>query len=210
MKSIVQGRGDVHFAEFTGERIYMREFRKRDGLPPDLSRWQLTIDAMLDGIDTDGPIYLMVDQQRVRAGNMHRRGGVHIDGFWMPEIFTHGSPVPHHSTDPSPRRGNHAIRAAGHGHGTDAKEWPVEAILLASTISACRAWEGNYDGAIGNGGDCSGIDLSGLNEIGLEAGRCYAGNVTMLHESLPVLQDSLRTLVRLNVPGWEPQPGRTA
>jgi hypothetical protein len=44
-----------------------------------------------------------------------------------------------------------------------------------------------------------------MDEIILDSGRVYAGNVTMLHESIPVPFDCLRTLVRLNVPGWTPQ-----
>lgn len=47
MKSIVQPRGNVQFPEFTRERVYMREFKKKEGLPFDLRRWQPTVDAML-------------------------------------------------------------------------------------------------------------------------------------------------------------------
>lgn len=34
--------------------------------------------------------------------------------------------------------------------------------------------------------------------------KAYAGNVSMLHESMPLPTDTLRTLVRINVPGWSP------
>jgi hypothetical protein len=55
-----------------------------------------------------------------------------------------------------------------------------------------------------DGGECSHIDTTDLQEVVMQAGFAYAGNVAMLHESLPVPMDCLRTVVRLNVPGWSP------
>lgn len=187
MQSIIQQRSAVSFPAFTGERVYMREFTKADGLPEDLRRWQPTVDAMLDGIDVAGPVYIMIDQKLVRAGQPQRRPGVHIDGYWNPAIQAHGGPEP------------------GHSHFPRNDGWPVEAILLASNVQASRAFEGEYDCRIAAGGDCSHLDVSALRAVPLTANVCHAGNVTMLHESLPVEQDALRTLVRLNVPGWEPR-----
>lgn len=189
MKSIVQQRGSVAFPTHTGERIYMREFRKADGVPFDLARWQPTVDAMLDGVDADGPIYLMVDQGLVRAGVPHRRPGVHIDGYWVPALQVHGGG--------GHRGGSHI--ASG---WSDADYRDPEAILLASSVTAARAFAGEFNGMPGEGGDCAHLDISAMTEIALCAGSVYAGNVTMLHESLPVSRDCLRTLVRLNVPGW--------
>ena len=191
MQSIIQERSPVTFPRFSGERVYMRPFLQSEGLPFDLSRWQPTVDAMLYGIATDGPIYLMIDQGMVRAGVTHRRPGVHIDGYWNPET------------------GNHDDRQPAHFHGgymsqrhiTELSKTRHEAILLASDISACRGFIGEYDGIIGEGGDCSTFDLSSLEIVNFKSDRCYAGNVTALHESLPVPHDCLRTLVRLNVPG---------
>ncbi len=86
MQSIVQQRGKVEFPQFMGERHHMRPFFKADGLPQDLARWQPTVDAMLDGIDTDGPVYIMIDEGKVEAGKCHRRPRMHLDGFWIPEL----------------------------------------------------------------------------------------------------------------------------
>lgn len=193
MKSIVQQMGEVPFPQHIGERIYMREFRKKDGLPFDLARWQPTVSAMLDGVDTDGPIYLMIDQGLVRAGASQRRPGVHIDGYWLPEVQAHGGGG----------GGGHigCWKTDGWAHA-DFRD--AEAILLASSVTAARAFSGEFVGQPGEGGDCRHIDLSELAEVPLLAGRAYAGNVTMLHESMPVARDCLRTVVRLNVPGWSP------
>lgn len=179
--SNLQQRGVVKFPEFTGERIYMREFTKHNGLPNDLKRWQETVDAMLDGVEADGPIFLMVDQSPVVASSTHRRGGLHIDGVWKPEIQAHGGTIPKHIHDCN----------------------ESESIILASDVLGCAAYIGSFEGQPGPGGDCSHIDTAGLIRVDMEPGRVWAGDtLTMLHESIPVARDCLRTVVRLNVRGW--------
>lgn len=194
MQSILKTIGTVSFAAHIGERVYMREFTQRGGLPDDLARWQPTVDAMLREVDAPGPIYLMIDQGVVRAGASHRRPGLHIDGYWLPAIQSHG--------------GEHV---AGPGWDTGSGRWKnatyadPEAIILASDVAAARALVGEFDGMPGEGGDCRHIDTGSLIAVPMRAGIAYAGNVTLLHESLPVAADCLRTVVRLNVPGWTPQ-----
>ena len=201
MQSIVKELGTVTFPVHTMERVYMREFRKEVGLPSELKRWQPTIDQMLLEVDTDGPIYLMIDQGLVKANTTHRRKGVHIDGYWIPEVQAHGGAP-----------GSHIFaKNKGYWDGDywntnpKAADWPNEALILASSVSASNAYIGEWDGIIKDGGDCSHLDLSKLQRIALEANKVYAGNVTMLHESTPVMEDVLRSLVRLSVPGWSPK-----
>lgn len=188
MLSHIQERGLVAFPKFTGERIYMREFRKVGGLPEDLRRWQPTIDAMLRGIETDGSIYLMIDQREVRAGEYHRRPGLHVDGSWDPIGGIHPAPGP---------PGHRFLGVA---------PYPCEGIVLASDVTASRAFEGEFEGIPEPGNDCAHISTAGMREVVLRAGHIYGGNVSMLHESFPVESDCKRTLVRLNIPGWEPEP----
>lgn len=195
--SVVEQRGAVVFPQFTGERVYMREIRKNRPLPQDLSRWQATVDSMLDGVDTDGPVYLMIDQSMVKAGVTQRRPGLHIDGYWHPDTLCHGGGGRHCSVSSAWRTGG------GRWGASTFKE--KEALILASDVSASRAMKGTFTGQVGEGGDCSHIDVSTLEEVLLLAGKVYAGNVTMLHESLPVSVDTQRTLVRLSVPGWSPE-----
>lgn len=198
LNSIVQQRGTVCFPAFLGERVYMTEFRKANGLPVELERWQPTVDAMLDGVDAPGSIFIMIDQSQVRAGQAQRRPGVHIDGYWNPAIQAHGG-------------GGHHGSAPCRGKWDSSPSWlhcdfrEPEALILAANVTASRAFSGAFAGTPGEGGDFSHLDLTGLQEHRLEAGTVYAGNVTMLHESLAVQHDCLRTLVRLSVPGWEPR-----
>ena len=70
--------GDVSFPSFEAERVYMQKFFKKTGLPAHLKRWQKTVDAMLKFVDTDNPIFIMIDQKKVKPEEAHRRPGAHI------------------------------------------------------------------------------------------------------------------------------------
>ena len=69
MLSEVRMIGRVPFPAHTGERIYMLPFERT--LPGEYVRWQPTVDAMLTGLDGEGPCYLMVDQGVIDAGGNH-------------------------------------------------------------------------------------------------------------------------------------------
>jgi len=219
--TVFQSNNLIPFPQFTGERVYMREFTKAAGLPPDLARWQDTVDAMLDGADASGPIFLMVDQAPVKVATTHRRPGLHVDGFWHPALQAHGGgghssrpagPVggrihdsgchrytPAPTTPAVPDVGRHRGRPSGHFHAGD----DTEALILASDVLGCAAYVGRFDGLPVDGGDCAHIDTSGLLRVDMEPGRAWAGHtLTMLHEALPVQRDCLRTVVRLNVRAW--------
>ncbi len=251
--SYVEKRNTVTFPSFNNERVYMLPFYKKNGLPENLKHWQKTIDMMLDEVETEEVIYLMIDQSYVKANSYHRRPGVHIDGYWNPELNGHGG----HRIDMNGSHGGHRIRMSGHSHesgshstiintppsgshithngghiitpnnndigghstkpssghtttpkrrmgGISLNDWEPEGLILASSLTAARAWNGLYNDMPKEGGDCSHIDLSGLQEIEMKAGYTYCGNVTMLHESTLIKEDSYRTVVRLNVPNWTP------
>jgi hypothetical protein len=184
MLSTVERRNRVVFPEFTGERIYMREFRQIDGLPRGLERWQETVDQMLQGLRTEKSIFIMVDQSKVIEGQPQRRPGVHIDGVWVAGHWDNGGwKTGQHDT------GGHRFIPEDN-----------QLILLASDVQGCAAYVGEYDGTPGEGGDFQHLDLSQLQKTELEPMYCYGGNaMTMLHESLPMRKTVDRTLVRLNV-----------
>ena len=234
-QSKMQAGGIVEFPKYNAERIYMEPFFKSKGLPQHLKHWQSTVDQMLKGIDTKLPIYLMIDQAFVPAGQTHRRPGLHVDGYWVPSVSAHGGSSGGHSSQgdskgghesgqgshkETPSKGGHGSGSGSHtsksvlhlgqhgGHRSKAVSWETasfeapEAIILASNVSAARGFVGEYKGPIKEMGHCEHLSVSGMKEVIMEANRVYVGNVTLLHESLPVLEDSYRTLVRLNVPGF--------
>lgn len=189
--SFLQQRARVPFPSFTGERIYMREFTIKTGLPPELRRWQPTVEAMLDGVEVSGPVFLMVDQSAVRANATQRRPGLHVDGYWHPATPAQHGVVARHGHAPSPRP------FAGE----------QEALILASDVLGCAAYLGAWDGQPKEGGNCGHIDTSTMLRVDMEPGHAWAGHTaSLLHKSVPVAKDCLRTVVRLNVPGWAPRP----
>lgn len=252
--SYVEKRSNVSFPEFKNEKVYMVPFYKKEGLPFNLKHWQKTVDAMLEGVETENVIYLMVDQGIVRANTFHRRPGVHIDGYWNPNFNGHGG----HRIEMEGSHGGHKITMSGHSHNTGSHSvtndisktnngnhvvnsgvhiitpenigehqhisndgghivrpkkkmdtsinyWEPEGLILASNLTAARAWNGYYVGMPKEGGDCSHINLDNLEQVDMEQNYVYCGNVTMLHESLIIKEDTLRTVVRLNVPNWTPE-----
>jgi hypothetical protein len=69
----------------------------------------------------------------------------------------------------------------------------------------CRGFEGEWHGRFGNGGDCSDVSAETRVGVDFEPGRAWFGETgAMLHESVPLQQDALRTVVRLNVTNWQP------
>ncbi len=185
----------------------MREFIPSIGLPQDLERWQATVDDMLIGVNAPGSVYLMIDQAEVKAGNCHRRPGLHVDGYWYagghqtvpahnptPEFPLH--PTPEHRFPNYPRH-NPSPKRSMVGHS--------EALILSSNVDGCEVFEGEWEGIPGLGGDCSIIDVSNLKIKRMRSGVTWLGETgAMLHAALELSTNVLRTVVRLNVPGWVP------
>lgn len=186
------------------EQHYMIPFYARSGLPTELFHWQPFVDVMLAGVETEDVIYFMVDQALVVEGKPHRRPGVHIDGYWhaneMGRQFDDapGMHLPRHL--PIPTHGpSHRISSDGDWNNPDFSK--DEAIILMSNVQASRGYAGEWDGFIGHGGDCSKVDVTLLDPVEFEANQAYIGNVSMLHQSLPVSETCERTVIRLNCPG---------
>lgn len=79
----------------------------------------------------------------------------------------------------------------------------AEAILLASDVLGCAAYQGSWFGDVQHDGDCSVVSIKGMDRRLLQPGFVWAGDTaTMLHESIPLLTDCERTVVRINVQGW--------
>lgn len=202
----------VPLAAYAGERVYMQPFMQKEGLPKNLTRWQNTVDAMLDGIETSLPIYLMIDQGIVEPNTYHRRGGLHVDGFWCAghghdrhnRISTHGGGhgPSHGGGGHRPMKDRHDQSGKSHlGSGNK------ETLLLVSNRVGCVGYEGTFEHPEWKMGDRSAIDVSKFKKVVFEPHRVYGGDtMSMLHESIPIGQKCERTVVRLNVPGvslWE-------
>lgn len=229
MKSECFAGSVVSFPKFTGERVYMHAFTPSIGLPKELERWQETVDAMLIGVNAPGSVYLMIDQAEVIAGTYHRRPGLHVDGYWCADNSEHAplrkiinkihnsntpqplpskhSPIPKRSHQPIPPKHSSVPRQSHEPIPTrhSLSSYNKETLILASNVVGCEAYEGEWDGVAGLGGDCDSIDRSGLKRVVMWPGIVWLGETgSMLHESMPLDINMERTVVRLNVPGWSP------
>jgi hypothetical protein len=81
--SKIEDKGSLHFPEFTGLRIMMMPLRLEDEatIPEFMAQWRPAVRELI-GISTvkHGTAYLTVDEAVVRAGETHRRPGMHVDG----------------------------------------------------------------------------------------------------------------------------------
>ena len=177
------------FPRFKAEMLYMVPFT-RESIPECAQRWTGVIKDMLYNVNHDGTMFLMVDQAELKAGQIHRRPGVHVDGYWSGD--NHRGHVP--------RAG--AVDVGNPWTRVDLTS--PEAILLASDVEGSRFFTGRYENRIRNGGDASQVSLDGCEVHTGKPKWIYAGNAAMLHESTPVAQDCRRTVVRINIPGWTP------
>ena len=194
----------VPFPEFTSEKIYMVDVGH--GFPKNLHRWQDTVESMLSTIEfTKGSsVFLTVDQSPVKKGIFHRRPGIHVDGTWIDSLSA-GHRIP-----------GHVIQAAGHKipgiplhkiptryNATQTEIPPFgthQALILATNFLGSVAYEGEFHGYPGVGGDCSHIDTGSTVKVDLDPCYAWAGDTnSLLHETVPACKDCFRTLVRLNV-----------
>ena len=165
----------------------MVRFTPNEGLPECLAAWKDTISDMLATFILIGnrPLFVMVDQAFVKAGQTHRRAGAHIDGNWVVDPINSG---------------------AHRGTWNCGPEYELrpEAILLANSVdsSAC-AYLGYVCGSPGEGGDCQHLSLNTLEKLYLKPNTCYEGNVECIHECLPVVEDCYRQMIRIVIPGQD-------
>lgn len=210
---------EVQFPAYApGERCYMVPFVPRFGLPDHLAKWQPFVDSALGACETLNSVYphlgyLTIDCRVVMPGKTHRRPGIHVEGYWEADDKMH--------------------RGGGHVSGTLAgmrpgkwksdkeqgplKKWKSgadswehatlqakEAIVLIADQVGCDGFTGEWSGPIGEGGDVSKCDLSLLERFRMQANRVYVGGAAFVHEPLVLQRPTLRSVVRITLPGWEP------
>lgn len=179
----------VPFPAFTGERVYMLEFTKAQGLPHELRRWQPTVDAMLSDVraDPNDLIYITLDQKTVQAGRTHRCPGAHVDGNWIAAIQAHGG-------------GGGHIQAGGHKGGKWNAVGRSDVLMLASDFAGCESLEGLVHGHPNEKGGVDHLDLSGLRSVVMAPNVNWFGDaLTWIHRPLLMPKPVDRTLVRLNI-----------
>lgn len=132
---------------------------------------------------TTGIAHMTVDEKIIPAGMSQRRPRPHIDGCFMPEAgyWGHG---------PSP----------GWLHYCNHVPVARMPIIVAASVSGCRAWRGEFDAQPTDSGDLSHIaDQLGAGEV-LPANVGYLLSPDCVHESMLFDHDTQRTFLRIALP----------
>jgi hypothetical protein len=169
---------------FHGRQEYMIPFDLENiCLPQHLTDYtQLVTDLCKAAGAKIGQAFLTVDEKVVEKGCTQRRPHPHVDGCFMPEMgrWGHGG--------------------GGWNHGCNAVPIPRMPVIVASSVSACKAWEGDFDAEPINNGDLSHIkDQLNEGEL-LPANVGYLLSPDCVHESLPMKETVERTFIRIALP----------
>lgn len=139
-----------------------------------------------------GIAFLTVHGKFVKKAKTLRRGAPHIDGNFLPSVSSWGN------------GGGNGWKVGENGvklNSTDHKlsyDNPNGGMLIASNYSACKGWNGKFEGKAKEGGDCSHIKLN--EGFMLDADKVYYGNSQFIHESLPLDKDVFRVMYRITLP----------
>lgn len=139
-----------------------------------------------------GIAFLTVHGKFVKKSKTLRRGEPHIDGNYLKDVASWGS------------GGGNGWKVGENGMKLTSKEHAISyenakgGMLIASNYSACKGWNGLFEGKAGIGGDCSHINLK--DGFMLKANKVYYGNSQFIHESLPLDKDVHRIMYRITLP----------
>jgi len=183
----------IIFPIFSGKQLYMHKTSNKNLiLPNGFEEYKNPISNMLSMInDCDGDIYITIDEKMINKNESHRRGGIHTDGNYIYGWGGGGGWLTgENGRVLSKEKHDRQYMSTSGG-------W-----LIASTFSACKAWKGKVNGYIGQGGNCDHLSsqLHSCEEITLKENIVYFMNSTGIHESLPVLQNVKRSLLRITLP----------
>lgn len=175
--------GKVNFPDYTGIRILQMPIimGDLDSIPDNMSHWKEAIDQLFKIAHIKNGIgYITIDEKIVKKGKSHRRAGLHVDGVF---------------------EGHAGCTFGGGTFGTVA-----DGMYLAASKIGCRAWNQNFEGWAGYDGECDHLkeQCQKNTEIILQPDKVYWIGGLCVHESMPMIEDTQRILVRLTMPNDNP------
>lgn len=126
-----------------------------------------------------GTAYMTVDEKFLRAGETQRKPKPHVDGCFKPASvkgWSHG----------------------GWNHSCNIVPFKRMPVIVASSVSACKVWEGQFDAQPKEDGDLSHVELGDGAMVPANVG--YLLSPDCIHESLPMTHDTARTFLRIALP----------
>ena len=183
---------EVQIPNFTGE-VKMLPFNL-ENLSEIPNQFKEMVSKMIEVLPfKKGIAYLTIDGKLVEKGKTQRRGGVYIDGNYLPSLSWGGNGG---GNGWKVGEGGRILSSIEH---KQSYETETGGMLIASTYPACRGWNGTFDGKPYVGGDCTRIE--GLDEgFVLKPNTVYYGNSQWLHESLPIDKTTHRVVARITLP----------
>lgn len=175
-------------APYLGRQLYMHAF---DLAAPVMAEgyddYQAVVAKLCHAAGaTEGTAYLTVDESIVRAGMSQRRPKPHVDGCFMPTRM-----------DWSHEPGPGWLHYCNNVGGAAIRRMPV---IVAASVSGCRAWRGVFDGHPKSDGDLSHIaDQLDDGEV-LPANVGYLLSPDCVHESMIFDRSTQRTFLRIALP----------
>jgi hypothetical protein len=131
---------------------------------------------------SSGTAHMTVDEKTVVAGMSQRRPRPHVDGCFIPQKMDWSHPIP---------AWNHYC------NNVPVSRMPI---IVASSVSGCRAWDGQFDAAPTESGDLSHIEERlGVGEV-LPAHVGYLLSPDCIHESMVFDSAVERTFLRIALP----------
>lgn len=129
----------------------------------------------------EGTAYLTIDEKMIEPGMSQRRPFPHVDGCFRGDRWGGGGWL-HYCND---------VGASPIGR---------MAVIVAASVSGCRAWKGQFEGRPAKDGDLSHIGHQlGAGEV-LPANVGYLLSPDCVHESMIFDQQVLRQFIRIALP----------
>ncbi len=171
--------GTIEFPEYTGVRIMMMPFRLDDIRSVPIDAYKSLVSTIMQAVDSRvGVAYLTIDEAEVKAGETHRRPGLHVDG-----IGPDGS--------------------AG-GWGGQGGGWSSSGMYVAASILGSRGWNQTFLGWPGANGCCAHLEPQLEKATDFQANQLYYCNALTVHTSVPLTRNTKRQFIRLSMPSLAP------
>ncbi len=194
----------VDFPPYGGRQKYMHSFDlSAISMPEGFEDYLAPVTKLCRAVGVHaGEAHMTVDEKVVNAGMSQRRPRPHVDGCFVRTGMSWNHPSPGWLHTCNEVGGNTIGRMA---------------VIVAASVSGCRAWRGEFKGQPKNDGDLSHIsDQLGEGEI-LPPNVGYLLSPDCVHESMVFYHQTPRSFLRIALPvgftgkfnaSFRPAPGR--
>jgi len=177
-RSWFEEKGEVSLPQYSGVRVMMLPIvlGVMESIPKSIENWKGNLSNLFSICGNKGKVgYITIDEKTVKAGEAHRRGGLHVDG-----VYRNGP--------------------GGWGGGL----WGSSGMLTVSNVEGCRAWSQEFKGSPGSEGECDHLSEQLGEPILFKKNTVYWCDGLCVHESIPMIKDTQRQFVRLSMPSSAP------